>query len=65
MWFMTDSIVVLEDGYSEVVVNVMALSLLADVGRPHMMTTNSTGDRLYFCNYEHEPWQCHKRSETF
>ena len=30
-----------------------------------MMTTNSTGDRLYFCNCEHEPWQCHKRSKTF
>ena len=56
--FMTDSIAVLEDGYSEVVVNVMApqvevAALLADVGRPRMMTTNSTGDRLYF---EHEPW---------
>ena len=23
-------------------------ALLADVGRPRMMTTNSTGDRLYF-----------------
>ena len=53
---MTYSIAVLEDGYSasEVVVNVMAprvevAALLADVGRPHMMTTNSTGDRLYFC----------------
>ena len=67
---MTDSklIAVLEDGYSEVVVNVMALelkcALLADVGRPRMMTTNSTGDRLYFCNCEREPWQWHKRSET-
>ena len=55
---MTDSIVVLEDGYSEVIVHVMqcygprveAAALLADVGRPRMMTTNSTGDRLYFCN---------------
>ena len=26
-WYMTDSIAVLEDGYSEVVVNVMALEL--------------------------------------
>ena len=26
-----------------------------------MMTTNSTGDRLYFCNCEHEPWRCPKR----
>ena len=24
-----------------------------------MMTTNSTGDNLYCCNCEHEPWQCH------
>ena len=52
---MTYSIAVLEDGYSasEVVVNVMAprvevAALLADVGRPRMMTTNSTSDRLYF-----------------
>ena len=55
---MTDSIAVLEDGYSEVVVNVMqcygprveVAALLANVGRPHTMTTNSTGDCLYFCN---------------
>ena len=62
---MTDSTAVLEDGHSEGVgvMNVMALELkwqlsnLADihVGRPRMMTTNSTGDRLYFCNCEHEP----------
>ena len=26
------------------------------------MTTNSTGNRLYFCNCEHEPWQCHKQN---
>ena len=63
LWYMTDSITVLEDGYSEVVVNVMTpcvevAALLADVGRPHMMTTNSTGDHLYFCNCEHETWQC-------
>ena len=32
-WYMPDSIAVLEDRYSEVVVNVMA-ALLADVGRP-------------------------------
>ena len=64
-WFMTYSIAVLEDGYiaSEVVVNVMAprvevAALLADVGRPRMMTTNSTSYRLYFCKCEHE---CHKR----
>ena len=24
------------------------------------MTTNSSGDRLYFCNCEHEPWQIRK-----
>ena len=55
---MTDSIAVLEDGYSKVVVNVMqcygprveVAALLAEVGKPRMMTTNSTGDRLYFCN---------------
>ena len=45
---MTYCIAVLEDGYSasEVVVNVMAprvevAALLANVGRPRMMTTNS------------------------
>ena len=51
---MTDSIAVLEDSYSEVVVNVMALMLKA---------TNSTGDHLYFCNCEGESWQCQKRFE--
>ena len=29
------------------------------------MSTNSTGNRLYFYNCEHEPWQCHKHSKTF
>ena len=55
---MTDSIAVLEDGYSEVVVNVMqcygprveVAALLTNVGRPRMMTMNSTGEHLYFCN---------------
>ena len=49
-----DSIAVLVDGYSEVVVNVMqcygppveVVALLTDVGRPRTMTTNSTGNRL-------------------
>ena len=31
---------------------VEVAALLADVGRPCVMTTNSTGDRLYFCNYD-------------
>ena len=48
---MTDSIAVLAT--SEGVMNsygprVEVAALLADVGRPRMMTTNSTGDRLYF-----------------
>ena len=48
---------VLEDRYSEVVVNVMALvlkwQLFSLMWEDHGMITNSTGDRLY-C--EHEPW---------
>ena len=52
-WYMTNSIPVLEDGYSEVVVNVMALALMWQLfspmkGRPRMMSTNSTGDRCTF-----------------
>ena len=55
---MTDSIAVLEDGYSEVVVNVMplALNLSCSSSRQcrettqlvNMMTTNNTLDPLYF-----------------
>ena len=49
---MTDSIAVLEDSYSEVVVNVIDLALnwqlFSDVGRPrsfvNVMSTNSTLD---------------------
>ena len=49
-WYMTDSIAVLEDSYSEVVVNVIDLALnwqlFSDVGRPrsfvNVMSTNST-----------------------
>ena len=58
-WYMTDSIAVLEDSYSEVVVNVIdhALNwqLFSDVGRPrsfvNVMSTNSALDPcLYqFC----------------
>ena len=66
-WFMTNSIAVLSrhECYGPRV-EVAALladvgALLADVGRPRMMTTNSTGNRFYFFNCEHEPWQCHKR----
>ena len=52
LWYMTDSIVVLEDSYSEVVVNVIDLALnwqlFSDVGRPrsfvNVMSTNSTLD---------------------
>ena len=51
-WYMTDSIAVLEDSYSEVVVNVIDLALnwqlFSDVGRPrsfvNVMSTNSTLD---------------------
>ena len=51
-WYMTDSIAVLEDSYSKVVVNVIDLALnwqlFSDVGRPrsfvNMMSTNSTLD---------------------
>ena len=52
LWYMTDSIAVLEDSYSEVVVNVIDLALnwqlFSDVGRPrsfvNVMSTNSTLD---------------------
>ena len=51
-WYMTDIIAVLEDSYSEVVVNVIDVSLswylFSDVGRPrsfvNMMSTNSALD---------------------
>ena len=51
-WYMTDSTAVLEDSYSEVVVNVIDLALnlqlFSDVGRPrsfvNVMFTNSTLD---------------------
>ena len=51
-WYMTDSTAVLEDSYSEVVVNVLDLALnwqlFSDVGRPrsfvNVMSTNSTLD---------------------
>ena len=50
---MTDSIAVLEDGHQRrrrecYGPRVEVAALIADVGRPRMMTTNSTGDRLYF-----------------
>ena len=52
LWGMTDSIAVLEDSYSKVVVNVIDLALnwqlFSDVGRPrsfvNVMSTNSTLD---------------------
>ena len=51
-WYMTDSIAVLEDSYSEVVVNVIDLALnwqlFSNVGRPqsfvNVMSTNSALD---------------------
>ena len=51
-WYMTDSIAVLEDSYSEVIVNVIDLALnwqlFSDVRRPrsfvNVMSTNSTLD---------------------
>ena len=51
-WHMTDSVAVLEDSYSEVVVNVIDLALnwqlFSDVGRPrsfvNVMSANSTLD---------------------
>ena len=55
-WYMTDSIAVLEDSYSEVVVNVIDLALnwqlFSDVGRPrsfvNVMSTNSSLDPCLF-----------------
>ena len=51
-WYMTDSVAVLEDSYSEVVVKVVDLALnwqlFSDVGRPRsfvkVMSANSTLD---------------------
>ena len=51
-WYMADSVAVLEDSYSEVVVNVIDLALnwqlFSDVGRPrsfvNVMSANSTLD---------------------
>ena len=51
-WYMTDSVAVLENSYSEVVVNVIDLALnwqlFSDVGRPrsfvNVMSANSTLD---------------------
>ena len=51
-WYMTNSVAVLEDSYSEVVVNVIDLTLnwqlFSDVGRPrsfvNVMSANSTLD---------------------
>ena len=52
-WYMTDSVAVLEDSYSEVVVNVIDLALnwpqlFSDVGRPrsfvNVMSANNTLD---------------------
>ena len=51
-WYMTNSVAVLEDSYSEVVVNVIDLvlnwQLFSDVGRPrnfvNVMSVNSTLD---------------------
>jgi len=50
LWYVTDSIAVLEDSYSEVIVNVIDLALnwqlFSDVGRPrsfvNVISTNST-----------------------
>ena len=50
-WYMTDSVAVLEDSYSEVVVNVIDLALnwqlFSDVGRPRT---------VFLC--KHELWKC-------
>ena len=63
-WYMTDSIAVLEDGYSEVGLNVMAVAFKSgSFSRRCRETTHDDHEqywrRLYFCNCEHEPWQCH------
>ena len=57
LWYMTDSIAVLEDSYSEVVMAEVA-TLLANAG-----STNSILSILFvtvlLC--EHEPWQCRNK----
>ena len=55
-WYMTDSITVVEESYSEVVVNVIDLALnwqlFSDLGRPrsfvNVMSTNSAPDPCLF-----------------
>ena len=62
-WYMTDSVAVLEDSYSEVVVNVIDLALnwelFSDVGRPrsfvNVISTNSTLDPE---RCRHSYWKC-------
>ena len=46
-WFMTDSIAVLEDGYSEVVVNVMALELKCSSSRRCRETTHDDHEQYW------------------
>ena len=71
-WYMTDSVAVLEDSYSEVVVNVIDLALnwqlFSDVGRPrsfvNVMSANSTLDpesrrhSSLIVKGKHELWKC-------
>ena len=46
-WFMTDSIAVLEDGYNEVVVNVMALELKCSSSRRCRETTHDDHEQYW------------------
>ena len=54
-WYMTDSVAVLEDSYSEVVVNVIDLALRRSRSFVNVMSTNSTLDPE---RCRHSYWKC-------
>ena len=57
-WYMTDSSAVLEDSYSEVVVNVIDLALnwqlFSDIGRPRSFVNMTV--TMFLC--KPELWKC-------
>jgi len=58
LWYMTNSIAVLEDSYSEVIVNVIDLALnwqlFFDIGRPRSFVNVTV--TVFSC--KHELWKC-------
>ena len=60
LWYMTDSVAVLEDSYSKFVVKVIDLALnwqlLSDVGRPRSFVNFCVDVTVFLC--KHELWKC-------